>query len=32
MHNFMHLPLRTKLLLASCSALMLGAGLLLLTL
>jgi len=29
MHNFMRLPLRTKLLLALCSALLLGAGLLL---
>jgi len=29
MHNFMRLPLRAKLALASCSALLLGAGLLL---
>jgi hypothetical protein len=29
MHNFMRLPLRTKLLFAFCSALLLGAGLLL---
>ncbi len=30
MHNFLRLPVRTKLVLASLSALLLGAGLLLL--
>jgi hypothetical protein len=30
MHNFLRLPVRTKLILASLSALLLGAGLLLL--
>jgi hypothetical protein len=32
MHNFMRLSLRAKLVLASCSALLIGAGLLLQTL